>query len=210
MMQSMSETMRSLNNRNLKVILCVAAILGTGCPHNGRFIARTPTGEGTTHADREFSEQVRKYVKLHRQMEASLPALKSTKDPALLVGNRQALTKKLFQARHDAKQGDIFTPAVSAEFRGILSDVFRGPEAALARSTVKQGEPVKAISLQVNNTYPDGIPFTTVPPTLLQKLPPLPAEVEYRIVDRFLVLQDVKANLIVDYMDGAIPAKSLK
>jgi len=173
-------------------------------------MARTPKDAGTTHAAREFSEQVRKYVKLHKKMEASLPALKSTKDPAVIVDNQQALAKKLFQARRDAKQGDIFTPDVSAEFRVILSDVFHGPDAALARSTIKQGEPVKAVSLKINSTYPDGVPVTTVPPSMLQKLPALPREVEYRIIDRFLVLQDVRANLIVDYMDGAIPSKSLK
>ena len=196
--------------RNLKLILFVAAILGTGCPHNGGYIARAPTASETTHADREFSEQVRKYVKLHRQIEASLPGLKSTKDPAVIVGHQQALAKKLFQARRDAKQGDIFTPDVTAEFRVILSDVFHGPDAVLARSTIKQGEPVKAVSLQVNTTYPDAVPVTTVPPSVLQKLPPLPPEVQYRVVDRFLVLQDIKANLIVDFMDAAIPSKSLK
>jgi len=206
----MKKTKRPLNARNFKLILCLAAILGACIPHNGRLMARPTKDAGTTHATREFSEAVRKYVKLHKKIAGSLPALKQTKDPAAITGYQQALAKKLFQARRDAKQGDIFTPAVSAEFSGILSDVFHGPDAALSRSTVKQGEPVKAVSLQVNNTYPDGIPFTTIPPTLLQKLPPLPAEVEYRIVDRYLVLLDIKANLIVDYMDGAIPNKSLK
>jgi hypothetical protein len=206
----MEKAMSPLQARNLTMLLCVAVMLGTGCPHSGRSIARAPTAAGATHAAREFSEQVRKYVKLHKQMEASLPALKPTKDPAVIVGYQQALAKKLFQARRDAKQGDVFTPDVSAEFRGILSDVFHGPDAALARSTIKQGEPVKAVSLQVNNTYPEGVPFTTVPPTLLLKLPPLPVEVEYRIVDRYLALHDIEANLIVDFMDGAIPGKSLK
>lgn len=202
--------MQPLRARNLKLILFVAAILGTGCPHNGGYIARAPGASETTHADREFSEQVRKYVKLHKQMEASLPALKSTKDPAVIVGYQQALAKKLFQARREAKQGDIFTPEVSTEFRAILSNVFHGADAGLARATIKQGEPVKAVSLQVNTTYPDAVPVTTVPPLMLQKLPPLPREVQYRIVDRFLVLQDVRANLIVDFMDASIPSKSLK
>ena len=192
------------------LLVFVVAMLGTGCPHSGRSVVLAPAAEGTTHAAREFSDQVQKYVKLHKQVEASLPALKPSKDPAAIIGYQQALAKKLFQARHDAKQGDIFTPEVSAEFRGILSDVFHGPDSALARSTIKQGEPVKAVSLQVNNTYPDGVPFTTVPPTLLLKLPPLPAEVEYRIVDRYLVLEDIKANLIVDFINGAIPSKALQ
>ena len=206
----MGKTIRPLKDRSLKLILCVAAVLGTSSPHNGLVMARTPVDAGTTHATREFSEHVRKYVKLHRQLEASLPALKPTKDPAVIVDNQQALAKKILQARRNARQGELFTPEVSSEFRVILSEVFHGPDAALARSTIKQGEPVKAVSLHINSTYPDGVPVTTVPPSVLQKLPELPREVEYRIIDRFLVLQDVRANLIVDYMDGAIPSKSKK
>ena len=42
-------------------------------------------------------------------------------------------------------------------------------------------------------------------PHLLAVLPPLPTELQYRFVNRDLVLWDVRANLIVDYMKGALP-----
>ena len=45
----------------------------------------------------------------------------------------------------------------------------------------------------------------STPPTLLANLPKLPAELEYRIVDRELVLLDTKANLIVDLLPNALP-----
>ncbi len=202
--------MSCLRARNLQLLLCGVAILGTGCPHSGGGAARTPAVTGDTHAAREFSERVQKYIKLHKRMEASLPSLKPTNDSASIEEHQKALAKQIYDARREAKQGDIFTPDVTAEFRQILSDVFHGPEAVLARSTIKQGEPVKAVSLQVNSTYPDGVPVTTVPPSLLQKLPPLPKEVEYRIIDRFLALLDVRANLIVDFVEGAIPSKAVK
>ena len=67
-----------------------------------------------------------------------------------------------------------------------------------------QGDPVKAVRLRVNQPYPDGVPYTTVPPTLLLRLPKLPDEVAYRIVDRDLVLLDVKANLVVDLIPEVI------
>jgi hypothetical protein len=62
--------------------------------------------------------------------------------------------------------------------------------------------------LQINEVYPDGVPWTTVPPSLLQNLPRLPKEVEYRIVDRDLILWDDKANVVVDVFRQAIPAVS--
>ena len=44
-----------------------------------------------------------------------------------------------------------------------------------------------------------------MPPTLLRQLPDLPNELAYRIIGRALALQDIKANLIVDFIPNAIP-----
>jgi hypothetical protein len=49
------------------------------------------------------------------------------------------------------------------------------------------------------------VPFTTVPPSLLLKLPKLPDQVAYRIVGRDLILLDVEANLVVDKIPEIIP-----
>jgi hypothetical protein len=35
-------------------------------------------------------------------------------------------------------------------------------------------------------------------------LPPLPAELEYRVVGHSLILRDIEANLIVDFIVNAI------
>jgi hypothetical protein len=57
----------------------------------------------------------------------------------------------------------------------------------------------------VNGDYPSAAPLATVPPMLLAQLPRLPEEVEYRFFDRHLILLDVDANLIVDYIPNALP-----
>jgi hypothetical protein len=41
-------------------------------------------------------------------------------------------------------------------------------------------------------------------PTMLRRLPPLPQELEYRIVNRDLIIRDREANLIVDVMRNAV------
>ena len=51
----------------------------------------------------------------------------------------------------------------------------------------------------------------TVPPNILAALPKLPEDLEYRFVNKHMILLDVHANLIVDlrverYSVGARPA----
>jgi hypothetical protein len=89
-----------------------------------------------------------------------------------------------------------------------ISSEFQGPQAPHAKATIKQGAPLKEVHLHVNEIYPESIPYTSVPPTMLQKLPKLPEEVAYRAVSSDLVLLDVKANLVVDYLRGVLPVEA--
>jgi hypothetical protein len=56
----------------------------------------------------------------------------------------------------------------------------------------------------VNAKYPDSAPLPTVPPNLLAALPKLPEGLEFRIINKDLILLDVDANLIVDFIRAAI------
>ena len=68
-------------------------------------------------------------------------------------------------------------------------------------------EPLKEMHLQVNGIYPDAVPYTAVPPSLLAKFPKLPDDVAYRIVLRDIVLIDVKSSMVVDLAHELIPSK---
>jgi hypothetical protein len=153
-----------------------------------------------------FAGRVQQYIKMQKNLEASLSTLKPTKDTAQIVEHQHALAGKIAEARRDAHQGDIFTHEVTERFRKIIGRAFHGPEGRLARRTIRQDEPSKAIiRLRVNDVFPEGIPLTTTPPTLLLKLPELPQELAYRFVGRDLTLIDTKARLIVDLIPNAIP-----
>ena len=151
-----------------------------------------------------FTDRVQAYVKMQKNLEASLPALKPTEDAARIVEHQHALARKIVDARRDARQGDIFTPEVAERFRKIIRSAFQGPEGRLLRRTIQQDTPFKVIVLHVNDVYPEGIPLTTTPPTLLLKLPELPQELAYRFVGRDLTLKDIKTGLIVDLITNAI------
>src|SRR5581483_11299272 len=47
-----------------------------------------------------------------------------------------------------------------------------------------------------------------VPPRLVELLPPLPKQLEYDFTDRTLVLRDVDADVVVDYVPDAFPVKA--
>jgi hypothetical protein len=153
----------------------------------------------------EFEDRVQKYVSLHKSVESSLPTLKPTALPEMITAHQQALARKIREARPNAKRGDIFTEATRKTFRSLVSEEFQGPHGHAARTTIRQGEPLKTIHVHLNEPYPDGVPFTTVPPTLLLKFPKLPEQVAYRIVVRDLILLDVEANLVIDRIADIFP-----
>jgi hypothetical protein len=167
--------------------------------------ARVPRDSEEARDFKTFTDRVQAYVKMQKNLEASLPTLKPTKDSAQIVEHQHALAMKIADARRDARQGDIFTHDVTERFRKIIRKACHGPEGRLARRTIQQDTPFKVIALRVNDVYPEGIPLTTTPPSLLLKLPELPPELAYRFVGRDLTLKDTKAGLIVDLIPNAIP-----
>jgi hypothetical protein len=187
--------------------LLLAALLATGWSFAAR--GQEPSaakGQPEKIAGyKEFLDCVQAYVTLHKSVASTLPALKPTDLPEMITAHQLALARKIREARPNAKHGDIFTEDARDAFRRAIREEFRGPDGHDARTTIRQGEPLSKVHLRVNEPYPDGVPFTTVPPTLLLKFPKLPDQVAYRIVGHDLILLDVKANLVVDRIPEIIP-----
>jgi hypothetical protein len=177
------------------------------------FVAPGFTGQLRAPLDKEemrdfqsFTARVQEYVKMQKNLEASLSTLKPTNDAAKIVDHQNALAGKIAGARRDAHHGDIFTHEVAERFRKIIRHEFHGPEGRAAREAIRQDDPSKVIRrLHVNDVFPEGVPLTTTPPSLLLKLPELPRELAYRFVGRDLTLIDTEARLIVDLIPNAIP-----
>ena len=154
-----------------------------------------------TPAFHEFTARVHDYIKLHKES----PRLRTTRQRKEIVSRRAELAQTIRTERANARQGDIFTPEASKAFRLAIQSAFQGPNAPNVRKTIRQGEPVPAWQLKVNGDYPEHLPRTTFPPTLLQKIPQLPAGVAYRIIGHDFVLQDSEARLVIDFIPGALP-----
>jgi hypothetical protein len=153
----------------------------------------------------EFKQGIDKYMDLHNRLEKKAPRLKETEDPAKIKASQDALAALIRAERANAKQGEIFTPPVGAAFRRLMYPEIKGPDGAQTKKAIKDDAPPPGeVVLKVNAKYPETAPLPTVPPNLLANLPQLPEDLEYRIVGRNLILRDVHANVIVDFLPKAI------
>jgi hypothetical protein len=135
----------------------------------------------------------------------TLPNQHTTKRQAQIVDRRHTLADAIREARATAKPGDIFTPESTPEFLKVIRGTVQGSNSANVRKTIRQGEPLAGVHLTVNGAYPEHLPSTTMPPTLLLRLPRLPDKLVYRIVGHDFVLQDTEARLVIDLIPGALP-----
>lgn len=176
------------------IVLCACGAVAWAAP------APSPDDRDAARVSQLFQERVRTYVKLQKDLDGSLAAVKAANEGERLKGHQDALARSIAVARRDSHRGDIFTPDVTALFRSILREAFEGRDGRNIRRTIMEGDPEKATMLAVNAVYPEEIPLGTMPPTILRRLPPLPVELAYRFVGTSLVLKDVKTNVILDFM----------
>lgn len=155
---------------------------------------------------KDFKDRVDKYLTLHEKKEKGAAQPKETHDPAKIKATQDTLAARIQAARADAKHGDIFTPEIQRLFRRLMYPELKQPDAPQTKRAIKEDgpPPPRSQTLKVNGRFPEGEPLPTVPPNLLAQLPKLPEELEYRILGKDLILRDVDANLIVDFIPNAI------
>jgi hypothetical protein len=209
----------------LLVILAIAAACGGATttdahPQPAAAVPQAPSAErptGTAGARRtmaspeagdalaDFKRRVDAYAELHKELAKGSAKLRETADPAKINNAQAALAAKVQAARSQAKQGDIFTPAVRPIFRRLLAPELKGVEGRDTKAVLEDDDPAPGtVRFKVNAKYPDAQPLPTVPANVLATLPELPAPLEYRIVGQHLLLLDTASDLIADYMLNAI------
>lgn len=152
----------------------------------------------------EFTKRAQEYAALHKRLEATLPNLSKEATPQEIDTHQRALSLLVLQARPRAQVGDIFAKETRAYFRRLLASVFKGPEGRKLKASIMDENP-GPIKLSANGRYPDSVPLSTMPPQVLAALPRLPDELEYRFIGNRLILLDVHAHIVIDYIDDALP-----
>ena len=151
-----------------------------------------------------FLDRINQYAALHQRLENSLPKLSKESTPEQIDTHQRALTKLIQDARKDAKTGDLFTPESQAVFKQLLAKVFGGPDGAALKASIMDENP-GVPSLKVNDRYPDNVPVSTIPPQVLEGLPKLPEEMEFRFVGNDMILMDTHAHMVADFVRNAFP-----
>lgn len=191
-----------LSRRALVLLSC----LSMGCGAEGTD-ARLADVQSKSNPDalvlQDFKKRIDTYMELHNKLKREAPPLRETKDPAKIQASQDGLAEKIQAARADAKPADIFTPEIRQQLRKLMYPELKGADGAETKEALKEDAP-KGVPIKVNAKYPDAEPLPTMPPNLLAALPKLPEELEYRVIGKNLILLDVHANLIIDYIPNAI------
>jgi hypothetical protein len=157
---------------------------------------------------KQFDDSINTYMKLRKQVSQGVPALKAKATPEEIEASKTSLAHAIRTARQDAKPGDIFTPEIRASILKSVRPEVRAD--ASVKEATKQGNPTEetpavAVPVKVNAPYPEKASASTVPPAVLQQLPRLPKQLDFRFVGRHLILRDAEAGIILDYIANALP-----
>jgi hypothetical protein len=125
----------------------------------------------------EFTAAVNRYLEIHRLLQSPMSSLTLGADPEQTARARDAHRKAIAEARIATPRGDIFTPRVAAYVR-------------------------RQIQMAASWAYMTDDEVTLA---AIERLPELPNELEYRFVDRDLVLMDKETDLVVDVLKDALP-----
>jgi len=174
-------------------------------PASPRIDAQTHRLEAA--AQQAFARGVREYIDLRRRLEPSLPPLRPS-GAEELTHAVSALSKAIQTARETAHAGDIFSEEAGEFFRHRIAQVLAAGRSANDLLAERDDEPSFGVGpVVVNGRFPNGR-GNAVWPAMLSALPALPPELQYRFVDRDLVLIDIDANLVVDVLPDALPKEA--
>lgn len=154
---------------------------------------------------KEFQEEVAEYVELRRRLDKKLAPLPPKAPPESVHAYQAGLEKLLAAKRARSEEGDLFVSEVRPLLRRVCREVLAGPGGLALRAEIYDEAPKQTFRIGINTQYPSELPLSTVPYRLLSVLPPLPAELEYRVVGRDLILLDIDAQMVVDVLRNVVP-----
>lgn len=158
-----------------------------------------------------FMAATREYAIAHRRIEQQLGPIQITDRPETIRQAIDAMAAAILAERPEARQGDLFTPALAGELRVRIDQALRahGFTAADVLAEGAEGPDPAMFTLRVNGSFPWVLSHAMFP-CVTGALPALPPELQYRMVGADLVLIDVHASLIVDILPNAVADLTLR
>jgi predicted phosphodiesterase len=208
---SFASTERMLSRASFFALVTafVAATCGPTLPPTTAPPQPDPTFDPLRAALQAYVDQTQPYRRQAAQVAEDVPG-KAAPTPAATrsVRARQnsladALRTKL---RPNARQGEIFTPPIAAAIKHQLENVFASPQKDLILDDLAEQNTTPSpapASVAINRT----LKAPQMPPRLIEVLPRLPKQLEYDFVGRTIILRDIDADVVVDYLPDAFPTQ---
>lgn len=155
-------------------------------------------------AIKQFETAIADYMALRQRLANELPNPVPNSSSVQLNNASDGLAAAIQRSRRDAGVGDLFVAPVTLVFKRTVDDAVRTAHLQQVLAAIDDEEAI-ARAPKIHLRFPGAAQMATMPPSLLAVLPRLPKELEYRIIGRFLVLRDIDAALIVDYIPDLIP-----
>ena len=190
-------------------VAVVVASLGAACapePAANPDVSNPDTSTPNAATLADFRKRADEYVALQKKLGETVGPFDETMSPAEIAERERALGQAIIAARAGARRGDIFAPAAGALFQTIIREEFAHRSRLALEDRDEAQDELPNFTPAVNQIYPTTYPLATFPPGVLTHLPALPEPLEYRFVQRNLILRDIQANLIVDVLADAAPA----
>ena len=149
-----------------------------------------------------FDRAVTDYMALHAKLRSETPGPVPQSSAKQVSEASDLLANSIRRARPRASQGQFFDKEVADKIRARIKNALSSSRITIA-SIDDERPTVQEPSVYLR--FPAASEMATMPPSILQVLPVLPPELEYRIIGEYLVLRDVKAALVLDFIPRAVP-----
>lgn len=182
----------------------IVAGLTAGAAGAGQRSDSAPTDEAAAVA--QFQAALADYMLVRERLRSEIRGPVAFSTAVELNQASDALAGAIQRARSGARPGSIFVGPVATMLKRRVDEVVRRDRLGPVLANIDDEETTPKTP-SVHLRFPAASQMATMPPALLAALPPLPKELEYRIVGTFLVLRDIDAALILDYIPAAVPRK---
>jgi len=168
-----------------------------------------PTFDPLRSTFQAYVDQTQPYRKEAAQAQERVPGkAEPTPSAAAALRARQNTLAEALQTklRPNAKPGEIITPPMADAIRHQLEALFKSERRDLIIDELAEqnSTPPTKHTVAINQL----LDAPRLPPRLIEALPPLPKQLEYDFVGRTIVLRDVDAGVVVDYVPDALPEQA--
>jgi hypothetical protein len=198
----MTQLPRVLSGMRRMIAVTLMAMLVPVIAQAGATVAQARTNPQAASLA-EFQKRLDAYLALREDLSKKLKPMSPTADAAQLTTRQESLAAALRTARKNAKQGDLIPAPVAETIAVTVREDFhvRNPQVKKATLEEVPNSPLPTI----NKMYPAQAALPTVPPLLLEKLPRLPDNLQYRFYGRHVVILDGDTQIITDYIANVLP-----